>query len=207
VKRRSLLQGAAALLLIRDALAQGRLEKGVYRLRGDVHVNGANAQQGGELRPGNTVRTQAGGEIVFAVQNDAFLVRQNSEVSIVADGLRVVTGAILSVFRPNQRKEIRTATAVIGIRGTAVYIEAEPDRTYACTCYGTAVLTPIAQPAAAETVTTRHHEQPRYIMAAGAPQMVMPAPVLNHSDAELILLESLVGRQPPFIGEGFRPYN
>jgi hypothetical protein len=207
VQRRDLLKGAAALLLVRDALAQGRLEKGVYRLRGDVHVNGANAQQGGELRPGDTVRTQQNAEIVFVTQRDAFLVRQNSEVSMVANGLRVVTGAVLSVFATGQPKEIRTATAVIGIRGTAVYIEAEPSRTYACTCYGTAVLTPIAQPAAAETITTRHHEQPRYIMAAGAPRMVMPAPVVNHTDAELILLESLVGRQPPFIGEGFRPYN
>jgi hypothetical protein len=125
----------------------------------------------------------------------------------VANGLRIVTGAVLSVFTPNERKEIRTATAVIGIRGTAVYIEAEPSRTYACTCYGTAILAPIAQPSAAETVTTRHHEQPRYIMAAGSPQMLMQAPVINHTDAELILLETLVGRQPPFIGQGFTPYN
>jgi hypothetical protein len=207
VKRRSLLQGAAALLLIRDALAQGRLEKGVYRLRGDVHVNGASARRGGELRPGDSVRTQPGAEIVFVAQSDAFLVRQNSQVSLLANGLRVVTGAVLSVFKPNERKEIRTPTATIGIRGTAVYLEAEPGRTYACTCYGTAVLAPIGQPAAAETVTTRHHEQPRYIMAAGSPQMLMQAPVINHTDAELILLESLVGRQPPFIGQGFRPYN
>ena len=54
---------------------------------------------------------------------------------------------------------------------------------------------------------TTHHEAPRYIMASGSPQMVMPAPVINHTDAELILLEGLVGRQPPFIGQGFRPYN
>ena len=207
MKRRDLLKGTAALLFIRDALAQGRLEKGVYRLRGNVHINGANAQQGGELRPGDGVRTQPGAEIVFVTQRDAFLVRQNSEVSLLANGLRIVTGAVLSVFAPGQPKEIRTSTATIGIRGTAVYIEAEPSRTYACTCYGTAVLAPIAQPAAAETVTTRHHEQPRYIMAAGAPQMLMQAPVINHTDAELILLESLVGRQPPFIGQGFRPFN
>jgi len=207
VKRRDLLKGTAALLLIRDALAQGRLEKGVYRLRGNVHINGADARQGGELRPGDGVRTQPGAEIVFVTQRDAFLVRQNSEVSLVANGLRIVTGAVLSVFAPGQPKEIRTSTATIGIRGTAVYIEAEASRTYACTCYGTAVLAPIAQPAAAETVTTRHHEQPRYIMAAGAPQMLMQAPVINHTDAELILLESLVGRQPPFIGQGFIPYN
>jgi hypothetical protein len=207
VKRRELLIGSAALLLVRDLLAQGRLEKGVYRLRGDVHVNGANAQQGGELRPGDTVRTQPGAEIVFVAQRDAFLVRQSSEVSLLANGLRVVTGAVLSVFQPNERKEIRTSTAVIGIRGTAVYIEAEPNRTYACTCYGEAVLTPVGDPAASETVRTAHHEAPRYIMPSGSPQMVMAAPVINHSDAELILLEGLVGRQPPFIGQGFRPYN
>lgn len=200
------MKGAAALLLVRDALAQGRLEKGVYRIRGDVHVNGANAQQGGELRPGDTVRTQPGAEIVFVAQRDAFIVRGDAEISLVANGLRVLTGAVLSVFAPGERKEIRTSTAVIGIRGTAVYIEAEPSRTYACTCYGQAVLAPIGDPSASETVNTTHHEQPRYIMASGAPQMVMPAPVLNHTDVELILLESLVGRQPPFIGMGFRPY-
>jgi hypothetical protein len=211
LKRRAFLgnalAGTAVLLFIRDALAQGRIEKGVYRIRGNAHVNGANAQQGGELRPGDRVRTELSSDIVFVVRNDAYLVRQNSEVSVVANGLRVVTGAVLSVFQPNEAKEIRTSTAVIGIRGTAVYIEAEPNRTYACTCYGQAVLTPLGQPAAAETVTTTHHEAPRYIMASGSPQMVMAAPVINHTDAELILLEGLVGRQPPFIGQGFRPYN
>ncbi len=45
---------------------------------------------------------------------------------------------------------------------------------------------------------TRHHEQPRYILPKGAPQMMMKAPVVNHTDAELAMLESLVGRSPPF---------
>jgi len=206
MKRRDLLKGAAALLLVREALAQGRLEKGIYRLQGDVRVNGAAAQRGAELRAGDTVRTQPGAEIVWVAQRDAFLVRQNSEVSYLANGLRVVTGAVLSVFASGERKEIRTATANIGIRGTGIYVEAEPQRTYACTCYGETVLAPASDPAAAETVRTTHHESPRYIMPAGSPQMVMAAPVINHTDAELILLESLVGRQPPFIGTGVRPY-
>ena len=53
---------------------------------------------------------------------------------------------------------------------------------------------------------TLHHEQPRYILAKGAPQMIMRAPVVNHTDAELVFLESLVGREPPFVGKGFQPY-
>ena len=60
----------------------------------------------------------------------------------------------------------------------------------------------MADPKARETVRTRHHEQPRYIMASGAPQMVVPAPVLNHTDAELTMLESVVGRKPPFAAKG-----
>ena len=75
-----------------------------------------------------------------------------------------------------------------------------------CTCYGEAVLEPVADPRARETVRTRHHEQPRYIYAKGAPQMVTPAPMVNHADAELEMLEALVGREPPFKGKGYRRY-
>jgi hypothetical protein len=79
-----------------------------------------------------------------------------------------------------------------------VYVESAADKTYVCTCYGEAELVPEADPAARETVKTSHHDQPRYIMARGAPQMIMRAPVLNHTDAELVMLESLVGRNVPF---------
>jgi hypothetical protein len=206
VARRDVLKGAAAMLLVREALAQGRVEKGIYRVRGDVRLNGEPAREGGEARIADTIVTGADGEVVFVVGRDAMLVRRNSNVSLLADGLRAVTGAILSVFASGERKQIQTGTAVIGIRGTALYIEAEASRTYVCTCYGEVVLEPAGDPSSRETVRTAHHEQPRYIMASGAPQMIMRAPVLNHTDAELILLEGIVGRQPPFVGQGYRPY-
>ena len=203
--RRQVLQGAAALLLVRDALAQGR-ERGIYRVRGEVEVNGQPAREGTEVRSGDAIRTGGDGEIVFVVGRDAMLARRNSNVSLLADGFRAVTGAVLSVFATGERRQIRTETAVIGIRGTGVYIEAEAARTYVCTCFGETILEPVGDPSARETVRTRHHEQPRYIMAAGAPQMLMQAPVINHTDAELILLEGIVGRRPPFVGQGYRPY-
>ena len=43
-------------------------------------------------------------------------------------------------------------------------------------------------------------------MAMGAPQMLMQAPVINHTDAELTLLESLTGRKPPFAGRRYSDY-
>lgn len=208
--RRAVLQAAAALAahmaLLQRALAAGTVEKGVYRVRGDARINGEPARQGQEIRPGDTVATGPGAELVFVVGRDAYLVRERSRLSFAADALRIATGAVLSVFGSGRRR-IETTTATIGIRGTGVYVEAEPEKTYVCTCYGEVDLEARDDPASRETVRTRHHEAPRFIMARGAPQMLMQAPVKNHSDAELILLESLVGRRPPFMDGGVNPYD
>jgi hypothetical protein len=158
------------------------------------------------VRAGDSVTTGPDGEVVFVLGGDAMLVRRNSDLSLLKAGLRIATGAVLSAFARGPRKQIQTTTAVIGIRGTAVYVEVEPERSYVCTCYGEAVLQARDDPTSRETVRTRHHEQPRYIMARGAPQMLMRAPVVNHTDAELTMLESLVGRKPPFEGKGYEAY-
>lgn len=196
---------AMAMAQLRRALAMGAVPPGVYQARGDVRVNGKPAQKGVELKPGDVVTTGRDSELVVVVGKDAFLMRANSRVEYAGDaaqlivsGLRVVTGALLSVFEPGRPKTIRTATATIGIRGTAVYVEIEEKRTYVCTCYGVADLVPLADPAAAETVRTKHHDEPRFIYAKGMPRMLEKAPVFNHSDAELTMLESLVGRTTPF---------
>jgi hypothetical protein len=196
---------AVQMAWLRKTLAAGSVEKGVHRVRGDVRVNGTPAKEGMDVKAGDVVTTGAGSEVVFVTGRDAFLIRSNSRVeaqgtlgALVLSGLRVVTGAVLSVFSPGEPKTLRTSTATIGIRGTAVYLEAEEARTYVCTCYGEADIESTADPSAREIVRTTHHEQPRYVMGTGAPQMLMGAPVVNHTDAELTLLESLAGRRPPF---------
>lgn len=205
MKRRQFLASGAALLLVRDALAAGGVEKGVARVQGDARINGVQAKPGMDVKAGDVVQTFAGGQIVFVVNKDAFLLRANSRVelqggagSALLTGLRVVTGALLSVFPSGQRKTISASTATIGIRGTGIYVESERDRSYICTCYGEAEIVSNDDPSAREVVRTKHHEQPRYVMAKGAPQMLMDAPVVNHTDVELIMLEELVGRVPPF---------
>jgi len=209
--RRRLIQGAAGAALavqmgwLREALAAGSVEKGVYRVKGDVRINGVPAKEGMDVKGGDVITTGPGSEVLFVTGKDAFLIRANSRVeaqgvasALALTGLRIVTGAVLSVFAPGTPKTLTTTTASIGIRGTAVYVEAEAARTYACVCYGVADLISVMDPSARETVSTRHHEQPRYIMGSGAPQMLMGAPVINHTDAELTMLESLTGRRPPF---------
>ncbi len=209
--RRKVLAGAAGAGLaanlgwLGDLLAADRIATGVRTVVGEVAVNGRAASQGAPVKAGDSVVTGPNGDVVFVVGRDAFMIRPESRVDLLRrgdspllTGLRIVTGRVLSVFSPGRRREIESATATIGIRGTAIYVEAEAARTYVCTCYGTVVVSSRADPAARETISTKHHDQPRYVMASGAPQMLMGAPVVNHTDAELILLESLVGRRPPF---------
>jgi len=217
-ERRHWLHVAAAAIALqmaglRGALAAGSVQKGVHRLRGDVRINGEPAKEGMDVNPGDIVTTGPASEVVFVTGKDAFLVRANSRVeaqgtagALVLAGLRIVTGAVLSVFTPGERKTLLTPTATIGIRGTALYVEAEDARTYVCTCYGEVDIVSAMDPSARETVSTKHHEQPRYVMGMGAPQMLMSAPVVNHTDAELVMLESLVGRRPPFAdAPGYQP--
>jgi hypothetical protein len=209
--RRRLLQGvwgavlAAQMGWLRGALAAGSVEKGVYRLRGDVRINGVPAKEGMDVRAGDVITTGLQSEVLFVTGRDALLIRANARVEtqgvageLVLSGLRVVSGAVLSVFSPGQPKTLSTLTATIGIRGTGVYLEAEEARTYVCVCYGVADIVSVMDPSARETVSTKHHEQPRYIMGSGAPQMLMGAPVINHTDDEIIMLEGLLGRRPPF---------
>ncbi len=209
--RRAWLRGATAaaiaagMLHLRIALAAGTLPPGVAQIKGDVRINGKPAERGQRVAPGDVIVTGNNGELVFVTERDAFLVRANSRIEFgsaaarsAATVLRVLTGALLSVFESGARREIRTTTATIGIRGTGIYVETEARRTYACTCYGEAVLTPVDDPAAAETVRTKRHDQPRYIYDKGMPRVMEAAPVVNHTDAELQMLEVLVGRKVPF---------
>lgn len=180
--RRDWLLGTAGLILVGDASAQAKLEPGIRDRSGDVRVSGDRIQTGGD------------GRLVIVVGRDAMMVRRNSSLNVLANGFRLVTGAVLTVFSPGRSRQLTTPTATIGIRGTAVYLEAERGRTYACTCYGEAELGSAFDPSARETVRTKRHEQPRYLMAKSSPQMLMQAPVLNHTDEELRMLESLLGR-------------
>ena len=213
--RRAFLRGAAALssaaafARLGEALAAGTVELGVHSVKGEAFVNGIGARQGTIVRPGDAIRTGGNGELVFVLGRDAFLVRPDSRLQFtdiavagVTTVFRITTGAVLSVFERGPRKRIEAPTATMGIRGTALYVEATPERTYVCTCYGSVEITPYDDPGAAETVTTSYHDAPRFVYRTGAAQMMTPAPVFNHTDAELILLEALQGREPPF---GNRP--
>jgi hypothetical protein len=56
-------------------------------------------------------------------------------------------------------------------------------------------------------VKTSHHEQPLLLGTQGAAMRIEPGAFRDHKDAELVMLESLVGREPPFVKDGANPAN
>jgi hypothetical protein len=192
--------------LVSIALAQGAPAQGIRRMRGQVMVNGQPVREGASIKPGEAVITTGPKSFAtFVVGQDAFLLRGNSKLELsgtssLVNLVRVVTGKLLSVYAKGMGpRRIEGSVGTIGIRGTGAYIESEPDKTYFCLCYGEAEIVANADPQVRETVHTVHHDSPRYIYAKGAAKLIDKAPVINHKDDELILLESLVGRTPAFI--------
>lgn len=214
-KRRSLIQalatagalGPAGICgLISEALAEGNkpVAPGMHKIVGTVTVNGQPARQGQLIRNGDTIVTAANSEAIYVIGQDAYMQREKSTISFAAEAaagvMRVITGKILSVFGKGE-KTLVVPTATIGIRGTGCYIEAEAKTTYFCLCYGVADVSPTADPKHIERIETKHHDHPILLHNDSAMPMMAPASVINHTDAELVLLENLVGRWPPFYGK------
>ncbi|MBF0414624.1 MAG: hypothetical protein HQL79_02530 [Magnetococcales bacterium] len=211
-------------------------EQGVVDLEGDVFLDGARLKPGMTLVPGGVIHTGKGARLTFVMGADAFLVRELSELLLlprplamgepehVSDaeppggtGVKVAAhsslgftlkgGGVLAVFSPGLRT-LKTPNAVIGIRGTAAYLSYQRERTYLCTCYGRADIRSVKDPTLQDTVTTIHHESPRTIQDdASGRASSEKAPMIDHTDEELILLEGLVGRRPPFLQSSFSSSN
>lgn len=180
----------------------------IYRISGKATVNGNAATMETRIGPNDTVETMKDGEIVFAVGENAFILRGESRValqspqkdSMLISGMRLLTGALLSVFPTGRPSRVTTQTATIGIRGTGFYLESDPQQTYFCTCYGIAEVTANNDPQSKDMVAAKHHDKPLYIVAEAKPgESIRKAPFVNHTDQELMLIETLVGRTPPFV--------
>lgn len=190
----------------------GRLPKGrsIYKLSGNVSVDGKPADITTQITADSIVRTGGDSEIIFVVASEAFILRSNSELEFSANGIlvrsmRLISGALLGVFgKRDTAHQLVTSTATIGIRGTGVYAESEPEKSYLCTCYGHTKISARADPNVVVDIVTEHHDKPVYILASAAQQkLIVPGPVINHTDKELALVEALVGRKTPFAESGY----
>ncbi len=181
----------------------------IYRIGGTVHVSDVRADIDTRINANDTVKTGDKSEVVFVVGENAYILRSNSELvleapekeSRVVTAMRFVRGALLAVS-PSRRRPTRVQTRLttIGIRGTGYYIESDPEKDYFCTCYGTTEVSANDDPESKQTVVSEYHDKPLYIVGGQqAGRAIQPGPFINHTDQELMLIETLVGREPPYV--------
>ena len=181
--------------------------KSIYRVTGEVQVDGKPATPDTAVKAGSTIKTGRDSELIYAVGQSAYIARANTEIVIqssndssIVSGLRLLAGKLLSVFPSGRPVQLQTRVASIGIRGTGVYMEADPEQTYFCTCYGVTDVEATNDPESRTTVAATHHDRPLYVLANEPKgRNIRNAPFINHTDQELALIETLVGREPPFV--------
>ena len=192
--------------------------QGMFEIQGEVKINGTLSRAGDVVKVGDVVTTGQAALAIFVVEKDVYLLHANTRLELsvetepvaekqIVQILRLVSGKMLAVFGAG-RKRILTDTMVAGVRGTGLYAEIESDRTYLCTCYGRVDIEPKGFPQDRQELHTTHHESPLYIYTSGQRNTrIERAPVKNHTDKELIHLESIVGRMPPFALSGDKDGN
>ncbi|MEO7937377.1 MAG: iron dicitrate transport regulator FecR [Burkholderiaceae bacterium] len=202
-QRRDFLSAAAAWTAMGGfSAAQAQSRSNVIELQGDALLNGQRLLPVHTIQSGDQIVTGPDTTLVFVVGNTAFKVRQNTQMAVergtsinAVSVLRLLAGAVASVWGRGDLRQIVTPTLTAGIRGTGVYTEVsakDNGRSYFCTCYGTVDLV-----AGRERVTaqTEYHQaywaepqprQGRMLTAAGA---------INHTDEEIEMLARLVGQQ------------
>ena len=201
-QRRSVLQGAALWVASGGwAAAQAQGRGNIVELRGDVLKNGEALRPGSHIAPGDNVQTGPDSTVVFVVGSNAYMVRQNTRLALDGDApgavkaLRLLSGAVASVWGRGPERQVVMPTATAGIRGTGVYAEVFAEqafRGYFCNCYGT-----VALDAGGESVLSqaRYHQS---FWAEPAPRngrLLTPARAINHTDDELEFLAGLVNQR------------
>jgi len=179
---------------------------GLTQLAGPAFINGRPAAAGAAVNPGDHVVAGHGAEVTFVSGDAVYRLRALTDLTlgsaeVLRGALRLVTGGLLAVFGGG-RHTIVTPRATMGIRGSGVYVESTPEQLYMCNCYGTArVVVPLGggRTIEQEFTATRHNARVLAPDAAGSLQL-REAAQMNHADEELVALEALAGRTPPFMG-------
>jgi hypothetical protein len=109
--------------------------------------------------------------------------------------LRLLTGAVASVWGRGNTRQIVTPTLTAGIRGTGVYTEVFPQqsyRSYFCNCYGTVDMN--AGPD--KTVSRSDYHQAFWgEVEPKNGRFLTSAKAINHTDEELEYLAKLVNQR------------
>ena len=203
-QRRDVIKAAASWVALGGAgAAFSQQRSNVVQLSGDALLNGRRLDPQQTIMTGDQIRTGPNSTVMFVVGNSAFQVRENSIMSVERGStlntvslLRLITGAVVSVWGKGSNRAILMPTLTAGIRGTGVYSEVFADqgnRSYFCNCYGTVDV----ESNGAKLVSQSVYHQSFWgeVDPQGGPKLT-PAKAINHTDDELEFLARLVSQRP-----------
>lgn len=202
-QRRSFLQAAAAWTAVGSlSMAHAQSRSNVVELNGDATVNGQPLLPNQSVQTGDEIITGPRSTLIFVVGNSAFHVRQNSVLTVergpnlnAVSLLRLLTGAVVSVWGKGSSRQIVTPTLTAGIRGTGVYTEVFPQRggrSYFCNCYG---VVDLASGNDRELSESSYHQAMWAEPLLDGRAALTPARAINHTDEELEYLARLIGER------------
>jgi hypothetical protein len=195
MKRRHFLQMSVALIGFAPLILEA---KNIQSLQGNVKLNGKPISEKVQIQAGDIIATGENSQIIFVVEKDVYCLGSNAQLEVqgqnkLINSMRLISGGLMSVFEKGSRRELKTTSATIGVRGTGFYCVVEEQQTYFCTCYGS---TEVSTQEGERTIQATHHK-PYFIDHKTGTFSLPPPDLKNHTDEELIYLESLVNRQPP----------
>jgi len=195
MKRRQFLQMSVALIGFAPLLLEA---KNIQTLKGEVKVNGKPITKDANIKAGDLITTGENSALIFFINRDVHRLGSNARLQLegesnLIDSMRLITGSLMSVFEKGSPRSLQVTSATIGVRGTGFYCQIYENQTYFCTCYGS---TDITTEEGIRTIKSVHHKP--YLIDNKTGEFSLPPPDLkNHTDEELIYLESLMNRQPP----------
>lgn len=202
-QRRSFLQAAASWSALGGfGAAQAQSRSNIVELVGDALINGQPLRPQHTIQTGDEIQTGPQSTLIFVIGNSSFHVRQNSHLHVgrgatlnAVSLLRLLSGAIISVWGKGGHRQILTPNLTAGIRGTGVYTEIFADqggRSYFCNCYGTVELN-----AGRDRVLYQsdYHQAYWGELSPKNGRSLTPAKAINHSDEELEFLARLANQR------------
>jgi hypothetical protein len=202
-QRRGFLSAAAAWTAAGGfGAAHAQQRSNIVELVGDALINGQRLRTEQTIQTGDALQTGPNTNLVFVIGNASFLVRQNSRFTVergntlnAVSVLRLLTGAVASVWGKGHNRRILTPTLTAGIRGTGVYTEVLPEqgyRSYFCNCYGE-----VDMGAGTDRTTSRAQYHQAFWGEAQAKngRLLTPAKAINHTDEELEYLARLINQK------------
>ena len=140
------------------------------------------------------LRVQFGNDVIVQINPDTEVTfNQKKDEALVAN---LAKGGILSQVRtlatPSKkpRYQVRTRSALMGVRGTTLFAYSEKENTFLCDCEGEVELN---WNDATQYLKTKHHDSPLWMDATSKKQG--NDSIVPHTDEEISELKKLIGQK------------